>query len=142
MVEHKRQGLESRGGERGGGSAALAATTFKLLCFSECIYISWANLGSKLTICIEAENTIQSQPYTFEPSLHEENLPALIFNCYRPQHFRKCYGGRRGTSDIHGKIGIIGGITSRLCTALRDSITFPVAVSSAHLWTHPSLCAH
>lgn len=38
--------------------------------------------------------------------------------------------GGRGTSDIRATIGIISGITARLRTALQDSITFPVAVSS------------
>lgn len=38
--------------------------------------------------------------------------------------------GGRGTSDIRATIDIIGGITARLRTALQDSITFPVAVSS------------
>lgn len=32
--------------------------------------------------------------------------------------------------DIRGGIGIIGGITARLCPALLESITFPVAVSA------------
>lgn len=37
----------------------------------------------------------------------------------------------RGASGIHFRIGIIGRITAWLCPALQESITFPVAVSSA-----------
>lgn len=37
----------------------------------------------------------------------------------------------RGASDIHFRIGIIARITAWLYPALQESITFPVAVSSA-----------
>lgn len=57
-----------------------------------------------------------------------------MLNCYYPllNDTTSIMVGR-GASDIHFRIGIIGRIAAWLCPALQESITFPVAVSSASM---------
>lgn len=57
----------------------------------------------------------------------------LMLNCYYPllNDATTTVMVGKGASGIHFRIGIIGRITAWLCPALQESITFPVAVSSA-----------
>lgn len=76
MVEQRNR-VDRSGEEEGGEKGAATATTLKHLCFSVCIYSSWATsgrIGQKkknqkplLTIRIEIENTDNYNPAHLSP---------------------------------------------------------------------------